>query len=463
MEKYKFLSLIIFLCFTSCKKQDNWLDIKSNKSDIVPATIGEFQALLDNNEVMNAGLPSLAITGTDNLYVTDVLATTGGEVPDRNAYRWASDIYEQTLPSPDWSNPYKIIEYSNVVLDGLKKINHDLNINAYNNARGSALFYRAFAYYLLAQLYCKPYSSATANTDFGLPLKLDSDVNKKHQRATVMETYNVMLEDLNAAEQLLPIYPQYKTRPSVLAAQALLSKIYLSMENYTQAGTYANKVLTVTNTLLDFSTLNSAATYPMPNFQGNNPEILFYGVSVGYLLHITASLKVDVELYNNYDFNDLRKMLFFRNATGGGYNFRGKYTGNASVFSGLAINETLLIRAECFARNGNTIRAMEDLNFLLSKRWAKNSTGLSLYVNQTASSQEEALIKILEERRKELPITGNTRWEDLRRLNKDPRFAKTLTRTFGGETYTLLPNSPKYVFPIPPSEMNINPLEQNPR
>ncbi len=72
-------------------------------------------------------------------------------------------------------------------------------------------------------------------------------------------------------------------------------------------------------------------------------------------------------------------------------------------------------------------------------------------------------MKILEERRKELPFTGQLRWEDLRRLNKDQRFAKILVRTIAGNEYQLLPNSKRYVFPIPDIEIELSGIPQNER
>ncbi|QPQ52041.1 hypothetical protein H3Z85_00490 [Chryseobacterium indologenes] len=71
------------------------------------------------------------------------------------------------------------------------------------------------------------------------------------------------------------------------------------------------------------------------------------------------------------------------------------------------------------------------------------------------------MLLIINERRKELPFTANLRWEDLRRLNMDDKFAKKLTRNIGVNIYTLEANSPRYVFPIPPVEINFHPLTQN--
>ena len=79
-----------------------------------------------------------------------------------------------------------------------------------------------------------------------------------------------------------------------------------------------------------------------------------------------------------------------------------------------------------------------------------------------SSSQDEALPIILTERRKEL-IFREIRWTDFRRLNKDPRFAVTITRVLDCISYTLKPGDNKYASPIPYVELRDNKIEQNPR
>ena len=156
---------------------------------------------------------------------------------------------------------------------------------------------------------------------------------------------------------------------------------------------------------------------------------------------------MSAELISSYDVNDLRKVIYFRNRNNGIYTFKGNYTGDSYLFIGTATDEMYLIRAECRARLNDVTGAMEDLNSLMKKRW--NNT--VPYVTFTALNDEEALTKVLIERKKEL-VTRGTRWTDLRRFNKDIRYAVTLKRNIDNIEYILPPNDERYVFPIPIQE-----------
>jgi hypothetical protein len=83
------------------------------------------------------------------------------------------------------------------------------------------------------------------------------------------------------------------------------------------------------------------------------------------------------------------------------------------------------------------------------------------FVPFTANNTSEALNLVLQERRKETPFRG-LRWIDLRRLNNEGANI-TLTRKVKGQVYTLPPNDPRYVLPIPPDVINLTGIVQNER
>lgn len=359
----------------------------------------------------------------------------------------------------DWETPYKQVFYANVALEAAKKLQPGTASQAEINAlKGSALFIRAYAHFNLLTAFAAPYDKSTAVSLPGVPVRLSSDVNDRPGRGTLQEGYDQVIQDVMEAEKLLPVQTVYKTRPSKTAANALLARIYLTMEDYGKAGDYASAALGLNNKLIDYNTLNPAAPRPLPPALPNgNDEVIYFSRNTVFSYFTSAATSVDPTLFSSYAANDLRKGVFFSNRGQGIFTFKGGYNGNGDVFSGLATDEMYLIRAECFARQGNIGNALKDLNTLLEKRW---KTGT--FSPFTAANGEEALRLILTERRKELLFRG-LRWQDLRRLNKDPRFAVTLTRNLKGVKYTLPPNDKRYTLLIPENEVATSRIEQNER
>lgn len=134
------------------------------------------------------------------------------------------------------------------------------------------------------------------------------------------------------------------------------------------------------------------------------------------------------------------------------------------VLSGPTTAEMYLIKAECQARLGEYSRAMETVNALRAKRMVPGD-----WVELKAGNVKEAVTKILQERRREMPFSQ--RWFDMRRLNNNEetyddveivtrKFYKiNATTIFDKEepiTYTLEKNSRKYALPISENEIEIS-------
>jgi hypothetical protein len=455
--------LSIFCTFISCKK--SWLEEKPDNSLAVPSTIEDLQALLDNasgngGPGMNTSQNILDELANGDLYLTESKYNPRSEL-ERNVYIWASDIYGSSANYTEWIYPYSRILNTNVVLESIGKIAENRSSeNAWKQVKGSALFYRAYSFYDIAKLFCKPFDAKTAISDLGIPLRLGSNFNDKSTRSSVQETYDRIVKDLKEAEILLPVVKPdqklYKFRPTKATANAMLARVYLSMSNYDSALKYSDKCLQLYNNLIDYNTIpinnNGAA------FTAFNEEVIFHNEGNAWFSLFGFVFLVDHSLYNMYDDNDLRKSLFF-NLKNGDIQFKGNYTGNSIVlFSGLTTDEMYLIKAESLARKGQITEAMVELNSLLQKRWTNSIP----YSEITSTSQMDALNRILAERRKELCFRG-LRWSDLRRLNLDPAFATSLTRVMNGKTYTLSPNDPKYVFPIPNTVIDLTGMAQNQR
>ena len=454
MRRYPKLCIMLFLLACSCSS--DYLDIKPNKALVVPTELEHFQALLDNvSFAMNQG-PGLQLLATDE-YIHPPENLANLSAVNRNSYLWEADIYEGKMVQ-DWEYPYKAIFNANIALDGLNKINPDsTSQQQWNQIYGSALFYRAFSLYNIAEVFAAPYDKATASSLPGVPIRLSMDINETVGRGTLQQTYDRIIQDLTKAETLLPRSTPYVNRPCGIAVKALLARMYLSMGLYDQALLASSDVLQSKNQLLDYNTLDTNAYRPFPNpFKGANPEIIFYYLASSYELYTSWLTNVDTTLYRSYAPEDLRKKCFFVLREGNVTGFQGSYTGESSLFTGLLTDEIYLIRAECYARSGMTALALADLNTLLRNRYRKGS------FTELTATDDTILDLVLFERRKQLFARG-LRWSDLRRLNKDPRYALTLMRVVNGKTYTLPPNDNRYVFPIPDDEIRLSGIEQNPR
>jgi hypothetical protein len=452
MKTHQIWIIGMALLGSACTK--TFLDKKPDQSLVVPQTLQDFQALLDYSQVNNLNMPALQEIASDGYYVTDGSYQSASLPMYKNAYIWAGDIYEGNPNVVDWNYRYQQVFYSNVVLEGLEKMSAAQKASAqFKVEEGSALFYRAFALWQVAQLFCKPYNAATAGQDMGVPVRTSSDINQVSKRASVAATYAQVVADLVQSLQGLPQTVSIKTRPSLAAAKGMLARVYLSMSDYPHALQYATAALQLDSTLLNYSQLSQATAAPFARY---NAEVVFHSMEYSTSFSSTSRLLIDTALYNSYAANDLRLKLFFKPAAGGN-TYKGSYSGGSNFFDGIAVDELYLVKAECEARQNEFNAAMADLNTLLATRWASGT-----FMPLTATDASGALDLILAERRKELLFRG-LRWTDLRRLNLDKSRQVTLSRTVDGVVYTLPPNDLRYVFPIPDLVIQLSHIPQNPR
>lgn len=435
----------------SCKK---FLDARPS-SNLSRITVDNLQSILDDYGIMNSAYPYYGEVSSDDYFLLDASYNLPALQFERDLYTW-KDRPQLVANAQDlWVNYYKVIYNTNLVLETLNgEEGKGTPATVANPLRGAALFFRGYEYFQLAQLYAKAFDPATASTDLGIPIRKSALLDDKPKRGTVAENYALIVNDFKEAIELLPLNSSVKSRPNKKSAYAALARTYLVMGDYVNAGKMADECLKLYRTLIDFNTLSKTSLTPFSRF---NDEVLFHATAGVSAILNPLMAKVNRELYDSYASNDLRKQIYFK-AVGANFKFTANYepVTTGVMFTGLAVDEVYLIRAECYARAGNVELAMADLNVLLRSRWS------GAYTDMTAVDAQDALTKILKERRKELFFRG-LRWSDLRRLNKDPRFQVTLTRTVLGETYTLPPGDLRYTLLIPQGILDPIGAEQNPR
>lgn len=140
--------------------------------------------------------------------------------------------FSSTVPSVEqmWSLWYKTIGRATNTVEVADSA--DVSDEQYRNRlKGEAQFLRGYSYFFLVRY-------------FGdVPLQ-EEDLT---QRASEDEVYEYIISDLESAEESLPLKSEYSEddvgRATQGAAQALLAKVHLERENWSEALDYANDVI----------------------------------------------------------------------------------------------------------------------------------------------------------------------------------------------------------------------------
>jgi starch-binding outer membrane protein, SusD/RagB family len=150
-----------------------------------------------------------------------------------------------------WSRAYYVINLANIFIDGMAISGTTVVSDALSkNYVAEARFMRALCYYGLLQFYARPYWDGNG-TKPGVPLRLKGNTGPgdyKLARATVGEVYAQIIADLNFAEANLPL--NYSSaalntnRAHRNTAIALKTRVYLSIRQYANVITEANKIVT---------------------------------------------------------------------------------------------------------------------------------------------------------------------------------------------------------------------------
>lgn len=458
------LAICVVVMLTGC---NDYLDIKP-KGEKIPKTVTDYETLLNYESVQKVS-DTYPTYLTDDVYLPDVAqgtATPGLNSVDQsilNLYLFKKDVFGEAQDDGFWFASYNRIYYYNTVIDNIMDAEGPSEQQKHS-IRAEALISRALEYLYLVNGYAKHYDVHTADTDPGVPLILDEDISKKNLvRASVKDVYAQIQSDLQAALPNLPAQPKGNAfRASKAAGYGILAKMYLYMGNYAEALKAANEVLEINNSLLDlkkYAVVKPQSSIGRTNVPQDidNPENIYIKFAP-YVYGLSSKVFGSDELISLFSEDDMRLQVYFTK------NFRNiptdKYVWAPYLRANLAVSspEIYLIAAECEAREGSIERAIALINKLRDNR-IKNNTDI------VATDRNDALQKVLEERRRELAMSGMVRYIDLKRLNQESQFAKTVTHVTGEGTFSLEPNSPLYVLPIPAKVMrfNKNSMKQNER
>jgi tetratricopeptide (TPR) repeat protein len=114
-------------------------------------------------------------------------------------------------------------------------------------ARGEALLCRAYAHFMLTNIFCQHYTKQYGDTDLGIPYitKPEKTLDPKYDRGTVAKDYEMIEKDLLEGLPLISDasykVPRYHFNSK--AAYTFASRFYLFYQKFDKAAEYATKAL----------------------------------------------------------------------------------------------------------------------------------------------------------------------------------------------------------------------------
>ena len=380
-----------------------------------------------------------------------------------------------------WMSTYKTIYTANAILDGeAASTAASLTKAKRIELKASARFFRAFSFFYLTNF-------------FGdIPLPLSSDYRKtiRLKRASRSEVYEQIIADLKESISLFS-EPEAavmgKTRANKVAAQALLARAYLYIQDWGNAESYADQVIAnpackleslkktfepnSQETLLQLSinpSIDVGTTaemkhllpiFPLSLLPLADQEFFLDPANYeGFLPALTPRIIVLEKLVNAFEPIDERKSTWLDyNSSPDAAPYFGKKTYYANKYPKsesdktnyvlIRLAELHLIRAEARAMLNKTSLAAEDIDLI------RNRAGLDKIM---VADQQSLLTAIAQERRVELFAEWGHRFFDLKRTGKA---LSVLSAVPGKQGIT----ADDLLFPIPPLEILANSnLTQNP-
>lgn len=409
------------------------------------------------------------------MFVNADLMADNGYISKKNSGRYlGNDQYGITSNDSrvraTWNQLYLLIANANILIEKGEKLELPASEEAEKkHILGEAYTLRALAYFDLARIYAQPYNFKADASHLGVPVVVKTNPDNSSiispSRNTAKETYKQIVDDLIKATNLLTAAPigfsaSNKGKITLNGAKALLSRVYLYMEDWANAEAMATDVIIANKysliardkLLTDFGLQNNGETifevhYLTTDNLGSDQLTNFTLQTGSY-----GDLLATDDLYNAYDAADARRgfLIKSKRSGSGGENpavIINKYNNISTFEEGIKIMrlaEVYLNRAEARAMQpGKEADAVADIDVIKKRAFATPAP--------TTETGAALLQLIKNERRRELPFEGH-RLYDLTRWKQSFTKYRSGNVTIGVDYPNL-----KTVMPIPLAEINANP------
>ena len=227
-------------CNLDITMYDGVMEEQFDNKNLLELSQGSYRLLKNDGGLIDNGYYFWAFGADD---VTWNGTSTGSTF---KLYDYSRNIASSTTEYT-WELGYRVIDNCNKIIEIIQGLGNE-STREQTIMMGENYYLRALSYFLLVNEFAQPYSNNPTQNP-GLPLKLTSDPNDLPQsRSTVAEVYDQVVLDLKDAITYLTLQqgetPKSNIYATKEAAEALLARVYLYMENWDGAWEMANKVIT---------------------------------------------------------------------------------------------------------------------------------------------------------------------------------------------------------------------------
>lgn len=431
-----FLALAV-ISFTSISC-DRFLDIQP-EGKVIPTTVEDYRKVLTSAYSKYPSHRSLLALRTDEVNIDE---NTSDFISYREIAMWKDSNTDQATTEFPWVSFYSVVFYLNQIINEGSKTMAESPEKQQILAEAYAL--RAYTYFDMVNLYGKPYNSATASTDRGVPVTLDIDLEQVLKPSTVQAVYDQIHADMAKAEGMMVEQKQasgVNYRFSKVSLLALQARTALYQGDWNKALNYAEQALAIKG---DISNLNTVST--APNHFASPESIL--ALDNAFNSSVQNLSFASTELLSKYNSStDKRFKLYFEK---NGSKYKVIKGGSSDFRVSFRTSELYFIKSEALLKQNKLDEAKEALLKVVKNRYtADGYTEIQDQVNPMNSA--ELMSFILDERSREFALEGQ-RWFDLRRADQ-----KKISHTVNGQEYILQQNDPRYTIEYPMSAKRNNP------
>lgn len=421
------------------------------KGQKIPTTLTDYEAFLRNEySVMRTDVTEAIVLDNDR-YVTPSYLNY---YPLYAAnYFWDQTADRVALNKSDESTyytAYSAISYCNLIVENAPDATEATDVEK-NVVIAYAKVVRAMNYFMLANFYADTYDKTTASTKLSVPLIESADINAPSAQVPIQKIYEYIIDNVNEALDYLPDMGVTMLHPGKGAAYAFLARVYLQMSDFTNALKYSDMALEINGNLYDWTAyyakyqtqIEKASSYTRTPSPMNYDYVENYNFRHGSTYYASSENGINEWRAAQFEEGDAKFLARWKVRTVGTETYHYSTLTGLFNYGGMTTVEVYLIKAECLARGGDVSGAMAIVNKIRKTRILA-----AKYSDQSASNLADAMDKIMTLKRNELILTL-TPFADMRRLNNEGTYKRTLTKTVGTTTYTLAPDSYMWTMPFP--------------